>query len=207
MAETLNPPPTGVLAPPLSDVFTLPAGQIAWRLYFRKPFGTTWRTFRRFGPTSGRFDHHRPPPGMSPDRAILYAAENYPTCFAEAFQSTRVIDRWTNDPHLAAFTFRSAIPLLDVTGSWPTRAGASMTINSGSRAVARHWSRRIHAAFPELSGILYASSMDGNRPAYAFYERAQAHIEETPVLDLPLSHSSLRRQVVAAAHRFGYRLV
>lgn len=70
------------------------------------------------------------------------------------FQDTRLVDRISGDhPCLAAFAFRRDLLLLDVAGPWTTRAGASMAI---------------YDAFPDIDGILYASSMDGDRRAYAF---------------------------------------
>ena len=210
MAQLLNPPPTGGLAsfaPRANEVFIMPAGRVVWRVYFQAPRSISWNTFRNYGPTSSRFDHHAPPPGMSQNKAILYGAATYPTCLAEVFQSTRVLDRRRNAPYLAAFAFDQDIPLLDLTGPWPTRAGASMAINSGSRAVARQWSSAIHATFPNVCGLRYASSMDGNRPAFAFYERAQAHIASKPKMDRPLSHPALLGQLRSAAHRFGYGLI
>jgi len=47
-----------------------------------------------------------------------------------------------------------------------------MLINSGSRPRARAWSRAFYAAYPEIQGIFHASSMHGNRPSLALYERA-----------------------------------
>ena len=120
MAQRLYSPPAGGLAsfaPRPSEVFTLPAGRIVWRVYFQAPRNTSWSTFRSYGPTSSRFDHHAPPPGMSQNKAILYGAATYPTCLAEVFQSTRVVDRRTNTPYLAAFAFNQDIPLLDLTSS------------------------------------------------------------------------------------------
>lgn len=199
-------PPGGGLAsfaPRASEILTLPAGDIVWRVYFQAPHSTSWNTFRTYGPTSSRFDHHDPTPGTSPTKAILYGAATYPTCLAEVFQSTRVIDRRRNAPRLAAFAFTQDIPLLNLTGPWPTRAGASMAINSGSRAIAREWSREIHAAFPDIWSIFY-----GRKPAsYAFYERAQVHLAAIPKMDRLLSHPALTARLVAAARRFGYRLV
>jgi hypothetical protein len=81
-------------------------------------------------PTNSRFDHHLPPSAVQ-DRGILYAAITGMTPFAEVFQETRVIDRRRNAPWLVAFDLARPLELLDLTDSWPTRAGASMAINSG----------------------------------------------------------------------------
>jgi hypothetical protein len=64
------------------------------------------------------------------------------------------------------------LEVLDLTGDFATRMGASMAIHSGSRARARGWARDLYQAFPAAQGILYAASMHGGAPAFAFNERA-----------------------------------
>ena len=51
------------------------------------------------GPTDARFDHHLGRGATYQDRAVLYAAEDPITCFAEVFQRTRV-HRALGDPAL-----------------------------------------------------------------------------------------------------------
>lgn len=82
-----------------------------------------------------------------------------------------------------------------------------MVINSGSRVKARAWSRAIYAAYPDVAGLRYASSMNANQPAFALYERARSAVPTTAVLDLPLNTPALAAPLAAAAVRFGYALV
>jgi len=82
-----------------------------------------------------------------------------------------------------------------------------MAIHSGKRSRAREWSRAIHAAYPQVAGIRYASSMNANRPAFALYERARPAIPAHPRLDLPLTDHGLAILLARAALRFGYGLV
>ena len=209
MAESLPaPPPVAALRKIAAEVHFLPRGTLIWRVYFRSgPHPTSWDAFRQFGPTSARFDHHDPPPAPQPAKAILYGADSGPTCLAEVFQDTRVIDSRRHQPCLAAFQLDQDLSLLDVTGAWPTRVGASMAISTGPRSRARQWSRAIHAAYPRLQGIRYGSSMNANRPAFALYERAAGAIPAHPLLDLPLSTPGLTLLLSRAAHHFGYRVV
>lgn len=111
---------------------------------------------------AGSTIHHDPPPHRQ-ERAILYAAIEGPTCLAEVFQDTRVIDRHRNDPWLAAFVIAGALDLLDLTGTWPTRAGASMAINSGPRPGAQRWARAVWDAYPVVHGLYYPS-IAGRKP-------------------------------------------
>jgi hypothetical protein len=209
MAQSLpHPPSVADLQKVGPEVHVLPRGAVVWRVYFRAgSYPSSWNAFRSYGPTAARFDHHDEPPAVHPAKAILYGADSSPTCLAEVFQDTRVVDRGRDQPALAAFQLMQDVSLLDVTGAWPTRAGASMAISTGSRRRAREWSRAIYDAYPQLAGIRYGSSMNANRPAFALYERSGVALPGAPLLDLPLSHPGLAVLLARAARRFGYRLV
>jgi hypothetical protein len=150
------------------------------RTYFRGGnHPSTWSQFRFFGPTQARFDHPDPRPSVQ-GKGILYAANSPVTCLAEAFQATRVVDRLAREPWLVTFNLTRELVLLDLTGAWPTAAGASMAINPGPRPRARRWSQAMHAAYPSVEGLLYCSSMHANQPAVALFERAQDAIPPAP---------------------------
>lgn len=209
MAKFPEPPsPSDRDARVAPEVKTIPAATLLWRLYFRGgQHPMAWNQFRSHGPiASGRFDHHE---GQSQEqgRAILYAAMEGPTCLAEVFQDTRVIDRHRKAPWMVAFRTGGALELLDMTGNWPTRAGGSMAIHTGPRSRAQRWARAIHAAYPALHGILYPSSMNANRPAMALFERAQFAIPTHPQLHRALAEPPLLVPIANAAARFGYAVV
>jgi len=202
------PPPLAALRAIAPEIHVLRAGAVLWHIYFRAgPHPSRWRGFRSFGPTGARFDHQPPPAKRHRARAILYASDSGPAALAEVFQQTRVIDRFADSPALAAFQLMRDLQLLDLTGAWPTRAGTSMAINSGSRATARAWSRTLHAAYPHVEGLRYASSMNANQPAFALYERARSSLPAGALLDLPLAAPALAAPLAAASIRFGYALV
>jgi hypothetical protein len=206
MAKLPEPPAGGLKLP--AETVTLAARTPLARIYFvggRHP--AAWNGFRYFGPTASRFDHHDPPPAVSKTKAILYAARDATTCLAEVFQATRVIDRTLDAPWLAVFETTRDLTLLDLTGAWPTRAGASMAINSGPRPRARRWSQAIHAAYPGVEGILHASSMHANKPAVALYERAQNALASAPSFNRALSDAALAPSIGTAATTLGYRIV
>jgi hypothetical protein len=201
------PEPPRSLAGVKAAIKGLPPGTHLWRVYEAGGrYPTAWNSFRFFGPTRSRFDHHDPPPKKQ-RRGILYVAEHPLTCLAEFFQATRTIDRQANTPWLVAFEIRRALPLLDLTGAWPTRAGASMAINSGPRPRARRWSRAIYAAYPRVVGLLYASSMHANRRSIALYERAGSSLPIAPSFHRPLSDPALLPRLNRAAATLGYGLV
>jgi hypothetical protein len=185
----------------------VPAGADLWRVYFRGgAHPTTWNTFRAFGPANARFDHHLPPARVQ-DRRILYAAASPLTCLAEAYQRRRRIHARLSEPWLVGFAAARPLRLLDLTGTWPTRVGASMVINTGPHARARRWSQAFYQAFPDADGLWYASSMHANRPALALYERAAGALPPTPFLHRALGDPLLRVVLENAAAELGYDLL
>ena len=217
MAEELPPSPgVAALAAVPPQVHVLPAGAHLLRIWFRDarhPSG--FALFRTFGPTASRFDHHLPGPGGEPvsgGRGILYTMEegthSFEAALAEMFQDTRTIDLVEEAPIVSVFETRRDLRLLDLTGLWATRVGASAAISSGSRERAREWSRDFHEAYPTIDGLRYRSSMSGGgNVAMALYERA---IDAMPTQDLvrvPLGHPEMRREVVDVAERIGYEVV
>ena len=206
MAKLPGPPVPGALAARLpAEVKVMRRGTVLWRIYARGgAHPATWSGFRHFGPMPGmRFDHHLPPP-RAQGRGILYAALRVYTCLAEVFQETRTIERSRSRPWLVGIALSRAVPLLDLTGAWPTRAGASMALGTGPRDRTRAWSTRIYEDYPAVEGLLYPSSMDGNQPAAALYERAQGAVAGRPVFHRALSDPALLSAVVKSALLFGY---
>jgi hypothetical protein len=80
-----------------------------------------------------------------------------------------------------------------------------MAINSGSHARSRAWSRATHAAYPDVQGLWYCSSMDANNPCAALYERAAASLPTMPALHIALADPRLRPSLVRYAGTLGYR--
>lgn len=194
------------------QVHRLPAGAWLARVYFAGgDHPTHWSRFRSFGPTQARFDHQLPDAAgaaCEQTRSILYAAADGRTCLAEVFQDTRRIDRARNAPQLAVFRTRTALDLLDLTGSFTTRCGASMALNSGPRSRARPWAQAFYEAYPELLGLYYGSSMHGNAPAMALTDRAAAldPFRADPEFDRALADDRLLPLLKNAAADVGYAL-
>jgi hypothetical protein len=206
VAKLPAPPARGALAGRVSpDLWSLERGTVLWRIYHRGgAHPAAWDLFRHFGPVpTTRFDHHRPPP-REQSRGILYAALRVYTCLAEVFQETRTIERSRGGPWLVGLEVARGLRLLDLTGTWPTRAGASMALSSGRRDRARAWSARIYEDYRAVEGLFYPSSMDGNQPAVALYERARRALPARPVFHRPLADPALNAAVVKAALLFNY---
>ncbi len=165
-----------------------------------------WNQLRCWGPASTmRFDPHQPPPQLQ-DRGVSYAALGTPTALAEVFQRTRVINARRGSPYLTAWSATRELTLLDLTGTWPSQAGASYAINTGRRNHCRAWARVIHTARPELDGLWYRSSMSGG-DAVTLFTHAADSFPDRPRLSLPLDHPGLRGHLLAAASQIAYRVV
>ncbi len=207
MPKFPEPPDAATLAAVPAEWTYVAAGTRLWRIYFKGgAHPTFWNSFRGYGPTRSRFDHQLPPPRLQ-RRSILYAAEEGPTSVAEVFQDARIIDRTARAPWLVGFDLRQDLQLLDLSGTWPTRAGASMALSSGPRPRAQRWSRLIYDAYPDAQGVYYPSSMHGNRPTVALYERAFAALPPAPIFHRPLVDPALLSVLSWVAAQIGYELV
>jgi hypothetical protein len=215
MVKLPEPPdPAWLCANIAAELQQVPARTRLWRIYFRAGnHPTLWNSFRYWGPTGARFDHHLPDAegqGCLQARGVLYAAGGQRgglTCLAEVFQRSRLINPIRNEPWIVAFATAHDLTLLDLTGLWPTRAGASTALASGPRPRARAWSRAIYAAYPEIDGLLYPSSMAGHAPAILLYERAATSIPPRPELHRALSDPALATVLTNAARDLNYRLL
>ena len=179
--------------------------------YARGRHPQSWDQFRYFGPLNSRWDHHLPDAlgnSQTQARGIYYAAADAKTCLAEVFQATRRIDRVFQAPWLVVFETSADLKLLDLSGDYATRMGASMAIHSGNRGRARGWARALYDAYPQAHGILYAASMHGGRHAIALNERA---LKEPLFPAHPLFHRALADDAMVdplkqAAAELGYAL-
>lgn len=174
---------------------------------------TTWSAMRSTGPlVTARFDPHPEPAGGpamadSPAHATAYLGLTLQTCLAEAFQQHRVVDRSGSAPHLALWRPTRVVRLLDLSGSWPTRAGASQAVNSGPRDRSRQWARAIFSAYDDVEGLWYPSSMDGGQPAVCLWPLASDALPPTPLLHLSLDDAALELPLLRACTAIGYQLM
>jgi hypothetical protein len=168
-----------------------------------------WNTFRTTGPLPhARFDPQAPGDGETAGQGVLYFGLTVRTSVAEVFQQTSVVDRNTRRPHLVVFQPRRTLRLLDLTGLWPTRAGASQEISSGPKDVTQAWARAIRAAFPDLDGLWYRSSMDAGDPAVCLWDPpAATALPERPDILLPLDYPGLDLPLARVCESLNYTLL
>ena len=214
MAKLPNPPGIDELSKIPPQIKTISVGTEVSRVYFaNSAHPTNWNQFRHFGPTASRFDHHQldtSDKSFVQDRGIMYLAagsEAASTCLAEVFQAKRTIDRHAGLPIYVGFLLEAKINLLDLTTAFITTMGASTAIHSGPRPRARLWSQQLYQANPEIDGILYCSSMYGNAPAIALYERAKRAIPTYHLFHRELRDIAMTRVVVQIATKINYAVV
>jgi hypothetical protein len=218
------PPPDTSRFPPLNGEYlrVLPPDTLVGRIHFTNgPFPSAWNTFRAFGPTTNRFDHHPPPQRVHPVRAILYAAPIVPgpqgkplvpldTCLVEVFRDTGVVDVNLDSPYFALFRLTRQLRLLDLVDSrWITVAGGNGAISSGRRSQAREWARAIYRHYGEKApdGLYYGCSNMPTGRSIALFEHSRDALPAHPELDLPLAHPGLWADVEYACTQLRLDLV
>jgi len=210
MAQLTRPKSLAAIRATAPHIKHLAEGTVLARVYFSAGAPPTgWNQLRRYGPTNARFDHHLPHAhslARDQQRAVLYCATNATTCLGEVFQQTRRIDRVRDAPWLAVFELQRPLKLLDLSGAYPTRAGASMAINSGGRVRAREWARSFYEAYGDLQGVYYPSSMHANQGALALNDRAPAAVAEHPRFNRALADDALLDVLKHAAAALSYGL-
>jgi hypothetical protein len=130
----------------------------------------------------------------SPSRTfrVLYAADNFPTAFAEAVVRDRFegkTRRFLYRPYLeqlcvTAISSNRELALLDLTGAGAYEAGIdtdtnrARTHNSGQAL-----SQAVHAEMPDVDGILFNSRLTAGG-CLAIYDRAFSALSGTPPIAL-----------------------
>ena len=202
------PPPAATLAGQIPEIGTVEPHTVLWRVHETVgPHVLDWNQLRHFGPVADcRFDPQPPPPGPGNPEGVLYAAVDLPTTLAERFQTTRTVDRRRGSPALVAWHPTRPLQLLDLTGDWPVRLGASHVINTGRRDVCRAWARALRAAWPDADGLRHTSSMTGH-PGVTLWTPAANSFPARPDFSELLAHPGLATWLAAACRTVGYRML
>ena len=210
MAKLPAPPPVDELVALGPDVVAVATHTVLWRIHGTSgPHALPWNQLRGFGPLdSARFDPHPLPASEDSGEGVLYLALDVATCLAEVYQRTRTIARRRGAPYLTGMRLTRTVQLLDLTGTWPTRAGASMALCSTPRRdLSRQWARALRSAYPSLDGLWHPSSMHGNDPCVTLWPPASDALPDRPEVSVPLAHPALAPALAAAAEDLGYRLL
>jgi hypothetical protein len=130
----------------------------------------------------------------SPSRAfrVLYAADNFATAFAEGVVRDRFEGksrRYLYRPHLEALCVTAIsssreLRLLDLSGGAAYELGIDTDANHArAHQAGQEFSEALHAALPEVDGILFNSRLTTGR-CVAIYDRALTDLSGTPPIAL-----------------------
>lgn len=214
MSEHLpNPVRARLVAnPPEDDDFvTITADSLLVRVHsLGGPHPLAWNEFRRFGPTSSRFDHHTMPRRPHNTRRVAYLTFGdtaFCAALAEFFQDAHggvgPIDTGHQSPYASAFRFSSPVRLLDLDSGWITRAGGNQAIRTGPRGRSRSWARAIYATYPDIPGLAYSSSVWGRGRCLALWERCEHVLPAGPETSRALNDPLLGVAVADATETLG----
>lgn len=189
-----------------ADIVELPE-VFLWRVHRTiGPQVRAWNELRYWGPApTMRFDPHLLP-ARTQHRGVTYTGLRVVDAIAEVFQQTRVINRARGAPYLTGWRPCRPLSLLDLTGDWPLRSGASYTINTGRKDHCREWARAIHTVRTDLDGLWHHSSLTGGTLVTLFTHGADS-FPARPSFGAPLLHPDLRIHLLDVAEQIGFRLV
>lgn len=217
MARLPQPPDADVLASvlrPEEDIVSVhPATRLVRVFTVSGRHSQQWNGFRRTGPLPhARFDTHPPGPRGrptdAPSHGVLYFGLSVRTSIAEVFQDTSIVDRVTRRPFLVVVRPTRTLRLLDLSGLWPTRAGASQEISSGPRERTQEWARAIRQAHPDLDGLWYRSSMDSGNPAVCLWDPpAAGALPDTPDALVQLDNPGMDVPLARICDELNYTLL
>ncbi|ERG64478.1 hypothetical protein L332_08445 [Agrococcus pavilionensis RW1] len=166
-----------------------------------------WDELREFGPLSVmRWDPQPLPQGMHAGRGVAYTGTDVTTAFAEVFQSRRAI-RLTAGRTLSGWLPSRELELLDLTGLWPVRQGASGSLHAAAKSTCRTWAAAIHDQLGErIDGLQVLSTMT-SRPMVVLFGRAADAFPAAPEFSRPLAHAAVQMLAVDAADSLGWPVV
>ena len=194
--------PPGALIVDAGDLIDYPGA--LWRIHRTTgPYRQTWDEMRTYGPlASMRWDAHPPPPGEHPAAAVSYTATDVVTTFAEAFQARRSITL-SGAVALAGWEPTRPLKLLDLTGTWLVRNGASASLAGTRKDTCRGWARAVRQAWPDIDGLYAPSTMTGG-PMAVLYAPSSNSFPAAPRLARALNHPGLSGVVVKVADELGW---
>lgn len=178
---------------------------VLWRIHtVRGRHAQAWNDFRDWGPVAGmRWEPHPTPPAVHPGFGVTYATTDPSTAVAEVFQRTRVV-RPAADKHLTSWTPVRPLRLLDLTGRWAVRAGASYALTSAPKPTCRNWANAIRVDLPDIDGLWTHSTLTGDATTVLF-EPARDSFPAAPPFSEPLDAGPVWALLRGAATDIGFR--
>ena len=111
------------------------------------------------------------------------------------------------EPWLVGLETAVELRLLDLTGRWPTRAGASMALSTGPHARTRPWSRAAYEAYPDCTVSGMARRWTACSAASRFSSVQLHAMPAAPAFHRALADAPVRALLEQWADELNYRLI
>ncbi|OOP59534.1 hypothetical protein BMF89_20415 [Arthrobacter sp. SRS-W-1-2016] len=198
------PPDVSVLRALGYEKGAIPASTALWRIHYTASTHVIpWNRLRTWGPVAGsRWEPHPLPPGDAAPLGAAYLGEDVLTCLAEVFQLTRFVDIDRDAPYVTAFRTTRDLTLVDLTGDWLLKAGASARVAFGEKARTRAWARAIHEAWPDIDGVYSLSALALRHKVVTLW--TDDAIPAAPDFSHPLSSPAIIADIVSEAAKIRY---
>jgi len=203
------PPHPDALVDDTGDWVDIGPDDVLWKVHFTTGHHVVpWNRLRYWGPSrAGRFDPHAGSdlePAVQ-DVGVSYTSAHVPSALAEVFQNRRTINTTEGAPYMTGWFPTRPLRVLDLTGTWPIRNGASHVINTGRTDFTRAWARAIYERWPAVDGVMHASKMTG-RPCVCLWTAAADSFPVAPSFARALADPSIRSLMVKSSDEVGFRL-
>lgn len=197
---TLGPP--GPL-PAHPSVAVLPPGLRLIRIYGPR---RCWNERRSYGPLPDtRFDHHRPPLAVDPDRSVWYAARALVGAVAETYGKRGFLDRSAGDRVVVA-RIRKPLRLVDLVGIAARRFGLTQEIAATTDYVlTQEWARALYDSYAQLAGIRWRGRETGSICVVLTDRAPMRNLQRQT--DLPVTDPAVWPRMARAAQRCSVRVV
>lgn len=111
--------------------------------------------------------------------------------------------RLSSDLALTGWVPTRDLRLLDLASDWALRNGASASLHSAPKPTCRAWARAIHTTWPDIDGLLTASTMTGNEMCVLF-TAAEDTFPARPAPARVLDDPALRGIIDSVHHALGW---
>lgn len=167
---------------------------------FYNPAHGPWDARRYYGPLpNARFDHHLPPLGLSPDRAVWYSATSLLGALAESFGNLRFVDQ-TSGRRICQVRLRSPLRVLDLVGVGARAFGLDLRIGSSLEYPrCQEWARAFYGRYNELWGLRWRGRQAGS-VCFLLNDRAAMTAFEV-IADCDIADPSIWPRISRAARR------
>lgn len=192
------------------DIRILDADQTLFRIHtVDGQYPTPWNGLREFGPLpQSRWEPHPAPSTHHSEIGVAYTALDFTTAFAEVFQNRRRI-RVSTDKAITAWSPTRPLRLLDLTGMWPIRNGASSSLHAAPKSTTRTWAHEIHRQLVDRHDLdgLYAPSTMTPEPVIVLFTPAGTAFPAAPAFSQLLNQRDARILATRAAHALNWPVI